>query len=401
MNKVRLFSCLLAAGLIVSQVAPRLVGTDYGQAASPMRLVTMAALAFIMIDVGVGFKIDRNKPLYYVYDYWVAMVAAALPWLLCCLYLVYAMSPSAQWSNVDHWENMLILSRFAAPTSAGILFSMLSAAGLSNTWVYKKAQNLAIFDDVDTILFVILLQMIKIGFAWQLAIVGVFVIALLYVAWHYLHSVRIPHSWPWRLGYAILLAWICDSIYRFSMTIDPNVPLRIEVLLPAFVLGCVIAPAAETSQAGPSTKRLLGDEAAVTAITAIFMFLAGASLPVIGGEAGKSVNAASNLDDYGAATIVANVLALTLLGNIGKMYPALCYRNEASLFERVALGVCMFPRGEVGTGVLVISLSYGIQGAIVTAATLSLALNLVGTGWFISIINRLLKLAAVRPAPRV
>jgi hypothetical protein len=58
----------------------------------------------------------------------------------------------------------------------------------------------------------------------------------------------------------------------------------------------------------------------------------------------------------------------------------------------------MFPRGEVGTGVLVISLSYGIQGAVVTVATLSLALNLIGTGWFISIINRLLKLAAVRPA---
>jgi Na+:H+ antiporter len=395
MNKVRLFSCLLAAGLIVSQVAPRLVGADYGQAASPMRLLTMAALAFIMIDVGVGFKIDRNKPLYYAYDYGVAMVAAALPWLLCCFYLVYAMSPSAQWSNIDHWENMLILSRFAAPTSAGILFSMLSAAGLSNTWVYKKAQNLAIFDDVDTILFIIVLQMIKIGFAWQLAIVGVFVVFLLYVAWHYLHSIRLPHSWPWRLGYAILLAWICDSIYRFSMMIDPNIPLRIEVLLPAFVLGCLIAPAAETSKTGPSTKRLPGDEAAVTTITAAFMFLAGASLPVIGAEAGKSVDAASI---YGAATVATNVLALTLLSNIGKMYPALCYRHEASLRERVALGVCMFPRGEVGTGVLVISLSYGIQGAVVTAATLSLALNLIGTGWFISIINRLLKLAAVRPA---
>jgi Kef-type K+ transport system membrane component KefB len=387
MNKVRLFSSLLAIGLIVSQVAPRMAGPDYSHVtSSPMRVLTMAALAFIMIDVGVGFKIDRNKPLHYAYDYWVAMVAAGLPWLLCCFYFVYIMSPSAQWSSIDHWENILILSRFAAPTSAGILFSMLSAAGLSNTWVYKKAQNLAIFDDVDTILFVILLQMIKIGFAWQLVIVGVFVICLLYVAWHYLHSIRLPHSWHWRLGYAVLLAWVCDSIYRFSLMIDPDIPLRVEVLLPAFVLGCLIAPTAGTAETSQTTGLLAksppADEAVMTVITAVFMFLAGASLPIIGASA-------SILD---AATIAANVLALTILCNIGKMFPAFCYSSEASLRERVALGVCMFPRGEVGTGVLVISLSYGIEGAIVTAATLSLALNLIGTGWFISIINRLLKI---------
>ena len=84
-----------------------------------------------------------------------------------------------------------------------------------------------------------------------------------------------------------------------------------------------------------------------------------------------------------------HVLAVTVLSNLGKMFPALCYRREAHWRERLALAVGMWPRGEVGAGVLVISLSYGIGGPIVTVAMLSLALNLLLTGVFILIVKRL------------
>jgi hypothetical protein len=50
----------------------------------------------------------------------------------------------------------------------------------------------------------------------------------------------------------------------------------------------------------------------------------------------------------------------------------------------------MFPRGEVGAGVLVISLSYGIGGPIITVALLSLAVNLLCTGLFILVVKKLL-----------
>jgi hypothetical protein len=50
----------------------------------------------------------------------------------------------------------------------------------------------------------------------------------------------------------------------------------------------------------------------------------------------------------------------------------------------------MWPRGEVGAGVLVVSISYGIGGPIVTVAALSLALNLVLTGGFIWLVQKLL-----------
>jgi len=70
-----------------------------------------------------------------------------------------------------------------------------------------------------------------------------------------------------------------------------------------------------------------------------------------------------------------HVLLITLLSNLGKMFPALCYRTEAGFRERLALAIAMFPRGEVGAGVLVVSLSYGLAGPALTVAVLSLALN--------------------------
>jgi len=60
------------------------------------------------------------------------------------------------------------------------------------------------------------------------------------------------------------------------------------------------------------------------------------------------------------------------------------------LHERLALAIGLWPRGEVGAGVLIISISYGIGGPVVAVAALSLALNLVLTGGFIWIVKRLL-----------
>jgi hypothetical protein len=75
------------------------------------------------------------------------------------------------WGNGDAWKEIFLLSRFAAPTSAGILFTMLIAAGLKHTWVYKKVQVLAIFDDLDTILLMIPLQILMIGMRWQMFVI--------------------------------------------------------------------------------------------------------------------------------------------------------------------------------------------------------------------------------------
>jgi hypothetical protein len=69
------------------------------------------------------------------------------------------------------------------------------------------------------------------------------------------------------------------------------------------------------------------------------------------------------------------------------MFPLCVYRREAHWRERLAIGIGMWPRDEVGTGVLVISLGYVIGGSMVTVAARSLALNLLLTGVFICIVK--------------
>jgi hypothetical protein len=50
----------------------------------------------------------------------------------------------------------------------------------------------------------------------------------------------------------------------------------------------------------------------------------------------------------------------------------------------------MWPRGEVGAGVLVVALGYGIGGLPLAVGGLCLAVNLVLTGGFIWVVKRLL-----------
>ena len=57
----------------------------------------------------------------------------------------------------------------------------------------------------------------------------------------------------------------------------------------------------------------------------------------------------------------------------------------------MALAISMWPRGEVGAGILVVGLSYGLSGPIMTVALLSLSLNLLLTGAFILTVKALLR----------
>ena len=129
--------------------------------------------------------------------------------------------------------------------------------------------------------------------------------------------------------------------------------------------------------------------------------------PVLHGgvEEGKyAATVTASQPKLGWGMIALHVLIITILSNIGKMYPAFCYSDEAHWRHRLALAIGMWPRGEVGAGVLVLSLSYGIGGPIVTVAMLSLALNLGLTGIFILIAKKLIKNTPVHAssgAPKV
>jgi Kef-type K+ transport system membrane component KefB len=383
-KKVLLFSVLLIAGLVISQFMDALTGGSIF-AGEAVRILTMIMLGFIMIHVGYEFEIDRSKLKSYGFDYLVAATAAAFPWIFASVYFVFVFYEPSQWGIFNTWTEALLAGRFAAPTSAGVLFSMLAAAGLSATWYFKKIRILAIFDDLDTVLLMIPLKMLIVGLRWQLGVIVIIMLIQLWLAWKYMHKAKIPTSWPWVLGYATTISLLSEILYEISKMFSDVVPIHIEVLLPAFVLGCVMARPSgqdphrddmrEGHQEGPESP---DEQKAATIISAIFMVLVGLSMPAI------------SLESSNWSWIVIHMLVITALSNIGKMFPLFVYRKEARWKERLAICVGMWPRGEVGAGVLIISLGYGIGGDMVTVAALSLALNLLFTGVFIIIVKRLL-----------
>lgn len=394
MRKVTLFSALLVVGLVLSQVLPSALGDAAPGFATAVRLLTMLCLGFVMIHVGYEFELDKARWRDYVVDYGVAFTAAAFPWVFCAVYFVAVLGPPGGFTSWEPWKEALLSARFASPTSAGVLFSMLAAAGLAGTWLFRKARVLAIFDDLDTVLLMIPLKMMIVGPRWQLLVIVAVMAVLLTVAWRKLHAVRWPVSWPFVLGYAAVIVAVLEGVYVGSLRLDDSLGIHIEVLLPAFVLGCVLArpagsdphrdDAREGHQEGPEAP---AEQRVATIVSAAFMVLVGLSMPSFSGGGGLSPGA-----------LALHVLAVTVVSNVGKLYPAFCYKTEATVHERIALAVGMFPRGEVGAGVLVVSLSLGVTGPMIQVAVLSLALNLVLTGAFIAYVRARLRRAGVGPA---
>ena len=195
MKKIIVFSICLITGLVLSQLLPRVLnGTDTASFKLISGLALSFSLSFIMINVGREFDLDKKRWRSYTVDYYVAMMTAALPWIFVALYYMSLM-PEGQFWNWEMWKNNLLLSRFAAPTSAGILFAMLAAVGLKQSWVYKKIQTLAIFDDLDTILLMVPLQVLMIGMKWELHIIVFVVVGLLVFGWKKLNYYDISQKW--------------------------------------------------------------------------------------------------------------------------------------------------------------------------------------------------------------
>ncbi len=383
MKKIILFSVFLLLGLAGSQVFPILLGAEIHAHLKPFfDGMLYICLAFIMINVGREFELDKSKWKSYTEDYFIAMATAAVPWLLICGYFILLM-PAQFRGDWGAWKETLLLSRFAAPTSAGILFTMLAAAGLKKSWVYQKTRVLAIFDDLDTILLMIPLQILMIGMKWQLGVVVLFVFLCLYLGWTRLNSIRMIQHWSAILGYATVLVFIFQGLYVVTKEIfGPDSAIHIEILLPAFVLGMMMKTKEHHTKA---------DETASSVISYMFMFLVGLSAPLFVGvdfsaTAGNCV--IGQVGDMSWGEIAGHVLVTTALSNIGKLLPIFFYRDK-SLTERLALSIGMFTRGEVGAGIVFIALGYGLGGPLLAISLLTILTNLILTGFFVVIVKAL------------
>lgn len=384
MKKVLLFSLFLLCGLFLSQIIPTFLGDSYASFEKISKNFMFICLAFIMINVGREFELDKSKWRSYAQDYFIAMATAAVPWILIAFYYMYLL-PSEFFGDWDAWKENLLLSRFAAPTSAGILFTMLAAAGLRKEWIYKKTQVLAIFDDLDTILLMIPLQVLMIGFKWQLFVIVVVVCFLLWFGWHKLSALKMSQSWKSIILYAVCIVAVCESLYLISKSfMGQEGAIHIEVLLPAFVLGMVMKTVHRKSRT---------DERITGFISYFFMFLVGLSTPVfLGIDLNAAMNSATSVTAsqpmFSWGILAFHVVMVTLLSNLGKMFPMFFYRDR-DIRERLALSIGMFTRGEVGAGIIVIALGYNLGGPAMIISILSLVLNLILTGGFVIIVKRL------------
>jgi Kef-type K+ transport system membrane component KefB len=350
---VIVFSLLLIVGIISGQVF------DLSGIREAVSFITSVFLAYIMMEVGLEFSVEKRKLSSYGFDFIVASTAAILPALLCFIYFLnVTQSP---------WREALVSGLSAAPTSAGVLFAMLMAAGLASTWVFQKARVLAVLDDLVTILLLTPLQFIILGFEWQSLIVLGLISLFLFAAFKWQNTIHLPINEKWLLVYAIVLNIIISVIKH-------TVHVHLEVLVPAFMWGCLVRPSSHY-HAPEQPKGISFD----SVVKGGFMFLVGVSLPKIA------------FGSISLAATAGHVLALTFLSNVGKFILMFFYKTEASLKERMALGVAMFPRGEVGAAVLLIGLGYGLGGYSNTLAVLTLSLNLVLTGVFIWVVMRFLK----------
>ena len=364
LSLIIIYSFLLLSGIVTSQIF------DLSAMRAIVNVITMTCLAYIMIEVGLEFTINKKKLKNYGVDYFVSASAATLPWIFCSLYFVFVFK--------TNWKEALLVGCFAAPTSAGVLFAMLAAAGLGVTWVFKKAQVLAIFDDLFTVLLLIPLKILFVGLKPELFVVVVIMFFLLFAAYKWLHKARLLIGKLWLFIYGIILT-------VGSVALERTTHVHLEVLLPAFALGCILFNPHDPNlphEHAHEHQFLEPENAFVRAIDKLiksaFMFLVGLSLPKI------------VLADITVQEVLWHVFWISLLANLGKCLPLFFYKKEVGIKERLALSVAIFPRGEVGGGVLLIALGYGLSGLPATLAGLSLALNLVLIGFFILIVKWLI-----------
>ena len=81
-------------------------------------------------------------------------------------------------------------------------------------------------------------------------------------AWKYMHAIDLPGSWPYKMRYAMLIVAFCKGLHYLSKNHLEMEPIHLEVLLPAFVLGCIMTHHHE----GPTEKKVC------TFVSAVFMF---------------------------------------------------------------------------------------------------------------------------------
>lgn len=350
MKLVYFLTVALIIGILFSQIF------DLEFIQTHLVIGTDILLGYIMMEVGRDFVFDKKHYRSYIQDFTVATIAAIIPWILCFIYLWIVFYPL--------WKPTLFLSLFAAPTSSGILFTMLVSAGVGTTWCYKKIKHIAVFDDLDTILLLIPLQFLFHGSFVTLATVVICLIILCVIAVVYFHRLHLKSEGPYLLVYAVALTALLGASHRFFH-------VDLEILLFAFIFGMLLAK----SHAKPTKNEVRLDRV----LKVVFMLCVGLIFPK------------TRLTQFSYSEIILHVCVITVLSSVGKFVAFFFYKKHASFQERMALCIALLPRGELSAGIIAIGIIFKMPPAIIAITGLSLAVNLCFKGVLIKGVATILK----------
>ena len=223
------------------------------------------------------------------------------------------------------------------------------------------------------------LQIMMVGLRWQLIIIVLVVFVLLSIGWKQLGKYNWRQDWKAIFFYSVAVFAVTQLVYMVSKYFyGDEGSIHIEVLLPAFVLGMVM----KHKEIDTPLEHKVS-----TGVSFLFMFLVGMSMPLFVGvdfsethSGTHSITGSQEMMSWGM--IIYHVVIVSLLSNVGKLFPVLFYRDR-KLSERLALSIGMFTRGEVGAGIIFIALGYNLGGPALVISVLTLVLNLILTSIFV------------------
>ena len=228
-----------------------------------------------------------------------------------------------------------------------------------------------------------------VGLRWQLGVIILIVMGLLIIGWRKMGSYDMRQDWKAILFYAVLTCGITQAVYLVSKYFyGEDASIHIEVLLPAFVLGMVMR------HKHIDTKV---EHNVATAVSFLFMFLVGVSMPVFFGvdfaaQSAEATTITGAQPMMSWPVIILHVVIVSFLSNIGKLFPLFFYRERRKR-ERLALSIGMFTRGEVGAGIIFIALGYNLGGPALMISVLTIVFNLILTGIFVIWVEKLTRSA--------
>lgn len=358
-------------------------GTEIGDIVHVFAEIGVAILLFeigLETDLKEMFRVGPSASA-------VALVGIALPFLMGFLYWFYVDPQiSAHPEGITFWMVAIFVGATLTATSVGITARVLSDLDQMHTSEARIIIGAAVIDDVLGIVILAVVAGMAAGAGAPEAIesffssVGMGADASATLA----RVADIARIFVFAVGYLVLAVWIGNKAAPYLFDLVDRMRVRGVLLVSAFCFALLLAALADLS----GSAMIIGAFAAGIVLSSTNQFdtvvqriepVADVFTPIFFVVVGAPVNV--DLFIPGTADFNLGVLGvgllLTVIAVVGKVVAGWATRNAE--LNRLAIGVGMIPRGEVG----LIFASIGLSGGILSSEVYSAVLIMVILSTFI------------------